>query len=73
MKNLDQKLLDKIAVDNGFNSVEELFKSCTFEQAYGVCKSCFCTIECEPDATKNWCPNCDKKEVVSALVLGGLI
>lgn len=41
----------------------------------GICmnKSCDYTTEVEPDATGNWCEECETQSVKSALVLAGVI
>jgi hypothetical protein len=40
----------------------------------GICKACGVSYDnVEPDARSNYCEDCGKQKVVSALVLGGLI
>jgi hypothetical protein len=40
----------------------------------GICKACGISYDnVEPDARSNYCEDCGKQKVVSALVLGGLI
>jgi hypothetical protein len=69
-----EDLLSIIAADVGME-IDEMLKEATFDSvAPGICTRCRNTVDnCEPDATNNWCDECDTPTVKSALVLAGCI
>lgn len=61
--------------ETGFPTLNDALKEATFDSVCGgVCMLCgSVTDECEPDATNNWCAECDGQSVKSILVLGEVI
>ena len=71
---MNQILLDKLVELEGYDSDMEMLEEATFESIVpGICENCFGTQNCEPDARKNWCDECQKPTVQSCLVIAGII
>ncbi len=64
-----------IIADAFESTPESILAEATFDSVCpGICIKCEGVIDaCEPDAVNNWCDECDKPTVRSALVLGGII
>ena len=70
----NQTLLEKLAADEGFESVDALLRYSMWDSIVpGICGECYGTMDCEPDARENYCDNCGGNTVQSGLVLAGII
>ncbi len=66
----------KIAQDElGFESRMDMLEEFALEGVVpGVCRNCHTVSGSnEPDATENWCSECEQNKVVSILILAGLV
>lgn len=66
--------LQIVADDQGMSIMEMLEKYATDSVVPGICTKCLGVVDrCEPDATENWCDECDEGTVKSILILAGVI
>ena len=70
----DRELLNVLLDEEGYADTYSFAEDFVFDSVVpGICRECHGVMDCEPDATKNWCDECGKNTVVSGLVLAGLI
>lgn len=70
----DRELLEYLLAAEGYDNQTDFAEDMIFDSICpGICRKCQAVMDCEPDATKNWCDECNKNTVVSGLVLMGLI
>ncbi len=71
------ELLQKAAEVNGFDSIDDMLTVATYDydnRCPGICVNCEEVYEdVEADAKGNHCHTCNKKRVISVLVLAELI
>ena len=66
--------LQLVAEDQGMTVEDMLNHFATDSVVPGICVKCHSIHEsCEPDATDNWCDECDAGTVKSILILAGVI
>ena len=67
----NQDLLDRLAKDEYGGTVDDMMAAAVMDSVVpGICTKCNATVrDCEPDAERNWCPNCGENAVKSCLVL----
>ena len=68
--------LGKLMEIEGYDSLEEMLEEATFgDNCMGICMNpnCDYTISTDPDATNNWCEECQTNTVKSCLILAGVI
>ncbi len=66
--------LQLVADELGLTIDEMLTQYATDSVVPGICMKCSLVFDsCEPDATGNWCDDCDAETVRSILVLAGVI
>ena len=70
-----KQMLKLIASEAGFESVDEMLERSVVDSVVpGICTDCYTVEEnCEPDATENFCNECEANEVQSCLIIAGLI
>lgn len=74
MKLSNEELLQILATDEGFQSVEHMLQHAVLDSVVpGICLFCLASIEVEPDCRNGYCDNCNKNKIVSCLVLQGII
>lgn len=73
MAKTNQQLLDKICEEEGVDEMELLEEAVFDSVVPAICKNCEMVNEMEPDQERGYCDNCGKNEVVSCLILAGLI
>lgn len=69
------ELLDKLADECGYDSVEEMLDACVVDCSVpGACRACGAIRDSvEPDASNYECEECGVRAVDSALVIAGVM
>ncbi len=66
--------LAKIAEAEGFPTIDDMLEAAAADSVCpGICMTCDCVCDVEPDQDRGWCESCDGNTVQSALVIAGLI
>jgi len=66
------ELLEQLAEDWG-TDVEEMLREAVFDSVVpGICPYCGYSTDVEPDQRAGWCEECEKRTVISCLILGGI-
>lgn len=69
-----QQLLEQLASEEGYPNVMAMLEAATFDSVVpGICPHCGYVDQTEPDASNNWCEECEKQTVISCLVLAEII
>ncbi len=70
----DNELLTMLIEAEGFVNLDEFLECFAFDSVVpGICKICHATVDCEPDARRNYCDNCTANGIESGLSLAGLV
>ncbi len=74
MNSIAKAKLAKIAEAEGFPTIDDMLESAATDSvAPGICMTCDCVCDVEPDQDRGWCESCDANTVQSALVIAGLM